>query len=143
VAQLIDSSVIIGMERRGRTLHDLAVLVPDEPIALASITASELLVGVHRANTPERRLQRERFVEAVLARIPIVPVDLVVARVHARLWADLAVAGQLIGPHDLLIAACAVAHGYAVLTENVREFQRIPGLVVRQPAWPVQGESSN
>jgi predicted nucleic acid-binding protein len=38
--------------------------------------------------------------------------------------------------HDLLIAATVVAHGYAVLTENVREFGRIPGLVVRQPAWP-------
>lgn len=143
MAQLIDSSVIIDMERRGHTLQDLAALVPDEPIALASITASELLVGVHRANTPERRLRRERFVEAFLARVPIVPVDLVVARVHARLWTDLAATGQLIGPHDLLIAACAVAQGYGVLTENVREFQHIPGLVVRQPAWPLQGESSN
>ena len=97
MAQLIDSSVIIGMERRGRTLQDLAALVPDEPIVVASIAASELLVGVHRADTPERRLRRERFVEELLARVPVIPVDLVVARVHARLWADLALAGQLIG----------------------------------------------
>lgn len=137
MAYLIDASVIIRMERQGRTLHDLAALVPDEPIALASITASELLVGIHRAATPDHRLQRERFVEALLARVPALPFDLVVARVHARLWAQLAEAGQLIGPHDLLIAATAVAHGHAVLTENVREFGRIPGLVVRQPAWPV------
>jgi predicted nucleic acid-binding protein len=136
MAQLIDASVIVRMERQGRTLQDLAALVPDEPIALASITASELLVGVHRAATPERRLQRERFVEALLAHVPTLPFNLVVARIHARLWAQLAEAGQLIGPHDLLIAATAVAHGYAVLTENVREFGRIPGLVVRQAAWP-------
>lgn len=136
MAQLIDSSVIIGMERRGRTLQDLAALTPDEPIVRASITASELLVGAHRADTPERRLRREHFVEALLARVPVIPVDLVVARVHARLWADLATAGQLIGPHDLLIAACAVAHGHDLLTENVREFQRVPRLVVHQPAWP-------
>jgi len=37
---------------------------------------------------------------------------------------------------DLLIAATAVAHGYAVLTENVREFSRIPSLGVHQPFWP-------
>jgi predicted nucleic acid-binding protein len=64
------------------------------------------------------------------------PFDLVVAGIHARLWAQLAEARQLIGPHDLLIAAIAVAYGHAVLTENAREFGRIPGLVVRQPAWP-------
>lgn len=86
------------MERHGRTLQDLAALVPDEPIALASITASELPVGIYRAGTPERRLQRERFVEALLSRVPAVPFDLVVARMHARLWAQLAEAGQLIGP---------------------------------------------
>jgi len=136
MAYLIDATIIIGMERRGHTLSDLAALVPDEPSAVASITASELLVGIHRANTPERRLRRERFVEAFLSRVPAIPFDPVVARVHARLWAELAEAGQLIGPHDLLIAATAVAHGYAVLTENVREFSRIPSLGVHQPSWP-------
>lgn len=136
MAQLIDANVIIGMERRGRTLADLAALIPDEPVAIASITASELLVGIHRADTPERSLRRERFVEAFLARVPAIPFDLIVARVHARLWAQLAGGGQMIGPHDLLIAATAVAHGYAVVTENVREFSRIPGLTVRQPSWP-------
>lgn len=125
------------MERQRRTLQDLAALVPDEPIALASITASELLVGIFRADTPERRLRRERFVEAFLAHIPTLPFDLVVARMHAQLWAQLADAGQLIGPHDLILAATGVAHGHAVLTENVREFARIPGLVVRRPAWPM------
>ena len=53
MAQVIDTSVVIGMERHGHTLQDLAALSPDEPIALASITASELLVGVYRADTPE------------------------------------------------------------------------------------------
>ncbi len=136
MAYLIDANIIIGMERRGRALSDLAALVPDEPIAVASITASELLVGIYRARTSEQRLRRERFVEAFLSRVPALPFDLVAARVHARLWAELAEAGQLIGPHDLLIAATAVAHGYAVLTENVREFNRIPSLDVHQPSWP-------
>lgn len=135
MAQLIDSSIFIEMERRGRQLADLVAAMADEPVALASITASELLTGIDHANTPARRLRREAVVEATLTLIPVLPFDLLVVRTHARLWAQLAAAGQLIGAHDLLIAATALAHGYAVLAQNVRDFRRVPGLVVRQPRW--------
>ena len=135
MAQLIDSSLFIALERRGQGLAALAAVVPDEPIAMAAITASELLAGVFRANTPERRFRRETFVEAILRQIPILPFDLSVARVHAQIYAELASRGQIIGAHDLLIAATALTHHYAVLTDNVREFGRVPGLIVRQPRW--------
>ena len=127
--------MFIALERRGQRLDDLAAALSGEPIALASITAAELLAGVQRADSPARRLQREAFVEAILGRVPIVPFDLHSARSHARIWAQLAAAGQPIGAHDLLIAATALAHGYGVLTQNLREFQRVPGLVVQQPNW--------
>ncbi len=136
MAVLIDSSVFIAAERRGVGPQDLLLLVPDEPVALAAISASELLFGVERANTVERRRRRERFVEALLAAIPIFPFGLAEARIHARVWAPLVASGQMIGAHDLVIAATAVAHGYDVLTDNVREFRRVPGIVVRQPVWP-------
>ncbi len=136
MAVLIDSSVFIAAERRGLRPADLVLLAPNEPVALAAVSASELLFGVERANTLERRLRRERFVEALFAAIPIFSFGLAEARVHARVWAPLAASGQIIGAHDLLIAATAVAHGYDVLTDNVREFRRVSGLVVRQPVWP-------
>jgi len=132
---LIDSSVFIALERRGQRLSALAKAVPNEPVALASITASELLVGVHRAGSPARRLRREAFVEGILEAIPVLPFDMRVARVHARLSALLGAAGQPVGAHDLLIGATALAHGYTVLTENMRDFQRLSELVVRQPNW--------
>lgn len=53
-----------------------------------------------------------------------------------RVWARLATSGQIIGVHDLLIAATALANGYDVLTDNVREFQRVSDLTVRRHAWP-------
>src|SRR6266540_3142705 len=53
------------------------------------------------------------------------------ARRHADLWAELAKRGRMIGPHDLLIGATALAHGYALATLNRREFRRVPGLVLR------------
>ena len=136
MAQLIDTSVFVTLERRGLSLAALVTAAPDEMIALASITASELLTGVHRADTAERRLRREAIVEAILSRVAVLAFDLQVARVHARIWAELAAGGRLIGAHDVQIAATAVAHGFTILTDNVREFPRVPGLVVRQPAWP-------
>jgi predicted nucleic acid-binding protein len=136
MAVLIDSSVFIGIERRGLLLDELVALVPDEPVALASVSVSELLFGVERANTPERRARRERFVEAILSIVPVLPFGIAEARMHAPVWAGLAASGQMIGAHDLLIAVTALVQGYDVLTDNVREFGRVPGLIVRQPQWP-------
>jgi tRNA(fMet)-specific endonuclease VapC len=135
MAQLVDSSVFIALERQGATLATLVASIPYDLIALASVTASELLAGVYRAETEVRRLQREAFVEAILAQVPVLPFNLAAARIHARVWSQLAAIGQPVGAFDLLIAATALAHGYTVLTQNLREFQRVPGLLVRQPNW--------
>ena len=135
MGQLIDSNVLMALERRGETLFDLMERLGVEPVAISVITASVLLVGAYRARSTDQRLHRETFLEVVYREIPVLPVDLTVARVYAQLWAQLASSGQLIGAHDLLIAATAVAHGYAVLTDNVRDFGRVLGLEVRQPGW--------
>ena len=135
MARLIDSSALITLERQGLSIEAINRLVPYEAGAIASITASELLVGVHRASTVERQRMREAFVEEVLAHLPVLPFDLPVARTHAWISADLAAAGQTIGVNDLLIAATALTHGHSVLTENLRDFERVPGLVVHRPDW--------
>lgn len=109
--------------------------MPGEPIALAAITASELLVGVERADTLERRGRRELLVEAILREVPVLPFDIAVARIHAPLVVRLVTSGRKIGESDVLIAATALAHGYEVLTDNLRDFERVPGLVVRRPSW--------
>ena len=95
---LIDSSTFIALERRGQTLGRLATVARmDESVALAAITAAEPLTGVHRADTRERRIVRERFVETVLASVPSLAFDVTVARVYATLWADLHAVGQIMG----------------------------------------------
>ena len=135
MAQLIDASVFITLERRGQDPLAPLTTASDDRVGIAAITASELLVGVHCADSPQRRLRREAFVEAILEGIPVLPFDLRVARSHAQILAQLAATGQLIGANDLLIAATALSYGYSVLTDNLRELQRVPGLVVRQPTW--------
>lgn len=81
MAVLIDTSVAV--ERRGLPPEDAIAVVGAEDAAMASITASELLIGVHRADSPARRLRREAFVETILAALPVIAFDLRIARVYA------------------------------------------------------------
>jgi tRNA(fMet)-specific endonuclease VapC len=137
VAVLIDASVLIGYERGGVDLEARVRGREDESFFLSMITVSELLHGVHRAGDDRvRRARRSAFVEAVIDRFPLLPVDLPTARAHAALWAELAAAGRLIGAHDLWLAAVALAHDLVLATTNVREFQRVPALTVEDWSTP-------
>ena len=127
---LIDSSVLIAAERGTLDLEAAMAAGADEPVGIAAITASELLHGVHRATTAAQRQRRGSFVEKLLAVLPVIPFDLVTARIHASLWASLAAKGVSVGTHDLLIGATAIAAGYRVVTRDRRSFGRIPELEV-------------
>jgi predicted nucleic acid-binding protein len=136
MALIIDSGIFISLERQRRNYQDfLAELPAGELVAIASMTASELLSGVQRADTEQRRDERSRRVEELLGDIVILPFGLEAARVHSQVWVMLRSSGLTIGPYDAIIAATALANGYDVLTDNIREFSRVPGLVVRQPNW--------
>ena len=127
---LIDSSILIAAERGALDLPSIIAEYEEVDFALSAITASEFLHGVHRAESSKRRVRREAFVETLLARLPIIPFDLIAARAHARLWAHLSAKGATIGAHDLLIAATAIARGLDVVTRDERSFRRIEGLSV-------------
>lgn len=130
MATLIDSSVFISAERGKLDFDAVLEKSAEDEVALAAITASELLHGVHRAGTTEQRSRREAFVERILAEFAVLPFDLLAARIHARLWAQLASRGVAVGTHDLMIAATAVAGGHGVATCDERSFRRIPGLAI-------------
>ena len=130
---LIDSDVLIAAEREQFSLPRLMADLSKEPLALAAITASELLHGVHRAQDASMRERRSRFVEFLLDLFPVVPFDLEVARAHAALWASLSARGQPIGAHDLLVAATALNLQFGVITGNDQEFGRVPGIKVLNP----------
>ena len=127
MATLIDSSVLIAAEQ-GQL--DFDAIATDEDVAISAMTASELLHGVHRARTPAQRHRRQAFVEGLMAQLPVIAFDLIVARVHASLWADLAKRGVAVGERDLMIGATAIAKGYAIATRDERSFPKIPGLKV-------------
>ena len=127
MAVLIDTSVLINAERSGQLLERS---LGDQERAISVITASELLHGVHRATTSGVRARRAAFVEHLLSSIESLPITTAIARAHAGIWADLEREGNLIGAHDLWIAATAVSHGMEIATANAGEFERVAGLAV-------------
>lgn len=127
---LIDTSIIIQIERSGTDPTQSLTDQGNQSPFLSAISASELLHGLHRAPEGRRRERRRQFIDAVFEALPILDFDLESARVHARIWADLQSRGMIIGSHDLLIAATALRHQHALLTANEREFRRVEGLQV-------------
>jgi tRNA(fMet)-specific endonuclease VapC len=126
---ILDSSPFIADER-GKFDLTAFLATRNEPVAIAAITASELLHGCHRATDEVRRRKRTQYVESVLSEFETVPFALKEARHHARIWADLAASGKMIGSYDLLIAATALSLDYTLATLNLDEFSHVPGLVL-------------
>jgi len=126
---ILDTNVIILAERKGISV-DFNAWSSWGDAYISAVSASELLVGVYRADSEARRLRRSAFVEGVLATIPVLDFTLEVARAHAEMLAILTGRGEVIGAHDLIIAATALSAGHAVLTTDLDEFRRVPGLQV-------------
>ena len=125
---IVDTSLLIAAERGAIRLEALLESLGGEPVGIAAITASELLHGCHRAGDAATRTRRAAFVEAILDAVPVLPFGLTEARRHAELWANLSLEGAMVGPHNMLIGATALARGDSLATLNQQEFHRIPGL---------------
>lgn len=122
---VIDSSVIIAAEK-GKI--DFTNWSNYQQSYISAITVTELLVGVSRADSEERRIKRSAFVEHVISSIAVLPFGAEEARIYSQILHNLFLDKITIGVHDLLIAASAIAGGYPVLTMNGRDFSRIKGL---------------
>jgi tRNA(fMet)-specific endonuclease VapC len=95
-------------------------------VGLSVVTEMEIRHGL--ARNPKLRVAP--LVEAFLAGITVVPLDSAVAVAYGKARAALEHAGTPIGPLDLMIGAHALALKATLVTSDVREFRRIPGLAV-------------
>jgi tRNA(fMet)-specific endonuclease VapC len=133
MAILIDADVIIQAERGLFDLDGWLTSQSGEEVRLAAITVAELWHGAERA-TGTHRAKRRLFLQRVFATFSIVPYTEQTGFEHARLWAELESSGQMIGPHDLILAATAIQTGSDVATFNERHFSVVKGLRVIKPA---------
>lgn len=95
-------------------------------VGISAITAAELAFGAER-NSSERN---RKAVERALESLAVAPFDAAAARAYGRIRAALQRRGTPIGPLDMLIAAHAVALDVPLVTNNIREFHRVPELRV-------------
>ena len=122
----LDTSTCIEILRGRLEFARTAMLeLPKSSFALSTVVVGELLLGVEKnPASAKNRLAVERFIEA----FDLVPLDAQAARSYAVLRAELERAGRRIGGNDMLIAACAISRGATLVTNNVKEFRRIPSL---------------
>jgi tRNA(fMet)-specific endonuclease VapC len=121
------SGVSFRLERGGAS-GDNAAALETGSIAISVIVAAELRYGAARRNSA--RLTRQ--LEAVLSAIETLPLAAPADRHYGSIRSALERIGQPIGHNDLLIAAHALALDTALVTNNVREFDRVPGLTVER-----------
>ena len=132
---VIDTNVFIDVENGRVDLNSLDSFSDYGDAYIAAITVSELLTGVHLAKSANIRIQRSAFVEGIIAKIPVLEFNEEVARCYGDLYAHFLRprAKASTNVHDLQIAATCIAHGYAVLTSNVADYKKVPGLKIVQP----------
>jgi tRNA(fMet)-specific endonuclease VapC len=123
---LLDTNAVIGVLKDvdSPLAHRVRQHHPSE-IGISSIVAHELFYGAFKSQRAEQNVTR---VDAL--RFEVLDFDREDARQAGAIRARLALAGQPIGPYDVLIAGQAMARQLVLVTRNVGEFQRIEGLQV-------------
>ena len=105
-------------------LRRLEAALPDG-LCISAVTLAELRHGVENSAAPAKN---EAALLHFLSILQVLPFDDYAAIAYGRIRAALQRAGKPIGPLDMLIAAHAVAAGLTLVTNNTREFARVPGL---------------
>jgi tRNA(fMet)-specific endonuclease VapC len=127
--KLLDTDFCVAVIRgQARPIGRYLAEAQNNELRISVITSFELLYGAERSGRSVEELAKVRaFVESGPTITDLDQADVAQA---ARLRADLAARGQMIGAYDLLIAGQALARGWPLLTANSREFSRVPNLAL-------------
>ena len=96
-------------------------------MCISAVTLGELVFGAEHSQQVERNLAD---IEALAARLEVLPLDSKAAYHFGQIRAALYTIGQPIGPYDMLIAGHARASGLVLVTNNTHKFERVPGLLI-------------
>ncbi len=96
-------------------------------LAMSAITLGELRYGAEKSQASKRALST---IDQLTSLIQVVDVDKATGEHYGQIRADLQGSGQIIGNNDLWLAAHARSNNWVLVTNNVREFIRVPGLQV-------------
>tara|TARA_R110002073_G_scaffold281518_1_gene445759 strand:+ start:1845 stop:2249 length:405 start_codon:yes stop_codon:yes gene_type:complete len=124
---LLDTNICIYLAKNRPPLLQERVTAHSSGLAISSIVLSELRYGADKSARPEKN---HSVVDALVARLQVLDFDSKAADHYGQIRAELEREGTPIGPYDFLIAAHARAEGLVLVTNNVREFDRVSGLRV-------------
>jgi len=99
----------------------------ENQMCISAITKGELVYGAERSSQPERNFAD---IEGLIARLEVAPFEDRPSEHFGQLRAELYRIGQPIGPYDMMIAGHARSMGLILVTNNMKEFERVPGLRV-------------
>ena len=123
---LLDTNILIYVIKNRPATARARFTQHDGQMAISTISLMELVYGAERSSAPERNL---RDVEGLAARMELLSFDHAAAAHAGRIRAELARAGTPIGPYDQMIAGHARSLGLTLVSNNLREFQRVAGLL--------------
>ncbi|MDR3847288.1 type II toxin-antitoxin system VapC family toxin [Eggerthella sp.] len=123
---LLDSNICIDF-MRGELPYAYDMMRNSSPklFKIPAIVEGELRLGIEKSKQPEKA---RWLVDEFTLPFEVVPFDSKCAHAYARIRGELEMTGKKIGPNDLLIAATALANNAVLVTNNVDEFKRVPGL---------------
>jgi len=125
IKYMLDTNIIIYTIKNRPSKVREAFQKHDHQMCISSITYGELIYGAEKSSQPERNLMD---IEGLVARLDVMPFDRHAAEHFGQLRAELYRQGQPIGPYDMMIAACARAQALVLVSNNEKEFSRVPGL---------------
>jgi tRNA(fMet)-specific endonuclease VapC len=127
IRYLLDTNIVIYVIKR-RPREALEVFNRHHGhMAVSAITLAELVHGAEKSQFPARNLN---IVEDFCSRLAVLPYTQEAAYHYGAIRAALESKGQTIGVNDLHIAAHARSQGLTLVTNNLREFERVPGVMV-------------
>jgi tRNA(fMet)-specific endonuclease VapC len=124
---LLDTNIVIYVLKR-RPKEVLTMFNANASrMAISSITLSELFYGAEKSLNTDKNLEA---VEEFVSHLDVLPYDAKASQHYGQIKATLEKKGQIIGENDIHIAAHATSHGLILVSNNVREFKRVPNLVL-------------
>jgi tRNA(fMet)-specific endonuclease VapC len=125
---MLDTNICIYLiKRQPREVIDKFQEIAPGEIAISSVTVAEMMYGVAKSQHPDKN---KAALESFLAPLEMVDFDFKAAQQYGIVRANLVKMGTPIGAYDLMIAAHALSLGLVLVTNNEREFQRIPDMIV-------------
>ena len=122
---MLDTNIVIyTIKNRPKQVRE-AFKQHENQMCISAVTRGELIYGAERSSQPERNLAD---IAGLIARLEVAPFEEHASEHFGQLRAELYRIGQPIGPYDMMIAGHARAMGLILVSNNLKEFERVPGL---------------